>query len=107
MQQLILIVHVLVSVAIVALVLVQHGKGADVGATFGSGSANTMFGSVGHVSFLMKLTGLLAAIFFATSLGLSYLSSRNGKHVNTLSNGGIQQQLPTTPSPTIPQQPKL
>ena len=94
MQQLILIIHVLVSIAIVALVLVQHGKGADVGATFGSGSANTMFGSAGHISFLMKLTVFLAAIFFATSLSLSYLSSHGEKHVNTLSNGGVQQQLP-------------
>lgn len=99
MQQLILILHVLVAVSIVALVLVQHGKGADAGAAFGSGSANTMFGSAGHMPFLMKLTGFLAAIFFVTSLSLSYLSSRAEKHVKTLSNGGIhqQQQLPNAP----------
>lgn len=102
MQQLILIVHVLVAIGIVALVLVQHGKGADVGAAFGSGSANTVFGSAGHMSFLMKLTGFLAVIFFATSLGLSFLSSRTGKQVNTLSNGGIQQPLQQQQLPTAP-----
>ncbi|MCB1828222.1 MAG: preprotein translocase subunit SecG [Coxiellaceae bacterium] len=99
MQQLILIVHVLVAIAIVALVLVQHGKGADVGAAFGSGSANTMFGSQGHMPFLMKLTSVLAIIFFATSLSLSYMSSNGQKQAGTLSNGGIQQPLNT---PLIP-----
>jgi len=79
MQQILLIIHVLVSIAIVSLVLVQHGKGADIGASFGSGSANTMFGSRGHISFLMKLTTLLAAVFFVTSLSLSYLASHAQK----------------------------
>lgn len=76
MQQLILLLHVLIALALISLVLIQHGKGADVGATFGSGAANTMFGSVGPASFLMKLTGVLAAIFFATSIVLVYLSSK-------------------------------
>ncbi len=76
MQQLILVVHVLAAIAIVALVLVQHGKGADVGAAFGAGASNTMFGSQGSTSFLMKVTALCAAIFFATSLSLGYLNSR-------------------------------
>jgi preprotein translocase subunit SecG len=75
MQQIVLIIHVLVCIALVSLVLLQHGKGADVGATFGSGSSNTMFGSAGPASFMMKLTGLLAAIFFATSIGLGYIMS--------------------------------
>lgn len=103
MQQLILIIHVLVAIAIVALVLVQHGKGADVGAAFGSGSANTMFGSAGHMPFLMKLTSGLAVVFFITSMSLSYLASQQKKHESTLMNGGIQQQKTTVPStPIIP-----
>lgn len=75
MQALILIVHVLVAVSIIALVLLQHGKGADAGAAFGSGSSNTMFGSSGSLPFLIKLTAVLAAIFFATSVALSYMAS--------------------------------
>jgi len=99
MQQLILIVHVLVAVAIVALVLMQHGKGADVGAAFGSGSSNTMFGSAGSMSFLMKLTALLGAVFFATSLGLSYMASRQAKQPNTLTS--MQQNV--APRQALPQ----
>ena len=76
MQQLILILHVLVAIGLVALVLVQQGKGADVGAAFGAGASNTMFGSQGSTSFLVKITCLLAAIFFATSLTLGYMAAR-------------------------------
>ncbi len=93
MQQLILVIHILVAIAIVALVLVQQGKGADVGASFGSGSANTVFGSQGHMSFLMKLTSFLAIIFFATSMGLSYLSSSYEKKHDGLTSAHVQQPL--------------
>ncbi len=84
MQQLILIIHLLAAISIIALVLVQHGKGADVGAAFGSGSSNTMFGSTGATPFLVKLTAILAAVFFATSIGLTYLSGKDSKSENTL-----------------------
>ena len=92
MQTLILIIHVIVAISIVILVLLQHGKGADVGASFGGGGSQTMFGSAGSVSFFMKLTGILAAIFFATSLALSYLAS----HQQQVSSG--LQSLITVPS---------
>lgn len=75
MQVLVLIIHVLAALGVIVLVLLQHGKGADVGATFGAGSSQTMFGSAGSMSFFMKLTSVLAAIFFVTSLTLSYLAS--------------------------------
>jgi len=65
-------VHVLVAVALIGLVLIQHGKGADIGAAFGSGASNTLFGSQGTGGFLFKLTGGLAMTFFVTSLMLSY-----------------------------------
>jgi len=71
MYQLILIVHVLVASAVIGLVLIQHGKGADIGATFGSGASSTVFGSQGTGTFLFKLTGGLALTFFVTSLSLS------------------------------------
>ncbi len=75
MQFIIMLLHVLVCVSLIALVLVQHGKGADIGAAFGAGASNTVFGSSGASSFLMKLTGALAAIFFFTSLFLGYMDS--------------------------------
>ncbi|KTC64570.1 preprotein translocase subunit SecG (plasmid) [Legionella adelaidensis] len=75
MYQLVLMIHVLVAIAIIGLVLIQHGKGADIGAAFGSGASNTVFGSQGTGSFLFKLTGGLALAFFITSLSLSYMVS--------------------------------
>ena len=71
MYQLILVVHVLIAAVVIGLVLIQHGKGADIGATFGSGASNTVFGSQGTGGFLFKLTGGLALAFFVTSLLLS------------------------------------
>ena len=75
MYQLILMVHVLVALCLIGLVLIQHGKGADIGASFGSGASSTVFGSQGTGGFLFKLTGGLALTFFVTSLSLSYLVS--------------------------------
>lgn len=65
----------MIAVVLIGLVLIQHGKGADIGAAFGSGASNTLFGSQGTGGFLFKLTGGLALTFFATSLMLSYLMS--------------------------------
>jgi preprotein translocase subunit SecG len=67
-----LTLHVLVAAAIVILVLVQHGKGADMGAAFGSGSAGSLFGSSGAANFLSRSTAVCATLFFLTSLGLTY-----------------------------------
>ena len=75
MYQLVLIVHVIIAITVIALVLIQHGKGADIGASFGSGASNTVFGSQGSGGFLYKLTGGLALLFFVTSLSLSYMVS--------------------------------
>jgi preprotein translocase subunit SecG len=75
-QSIILIAHVLISVSIIGLVLLQKGKGADAGAAFGSGASGTVFGARGSSNFLSRSTGLLATAFFATSLSLAYLGSR-------------------------------
>lgn len=75
MQTFILIIHVLVGAAVIGLVLLQHGKGADMGAAFGSGSAGSLFGSSGSANFLSRSTAVLTAVFFVTSLGLTYLST--------------------------------
>jgi preprotein translocase subunit SecG len=77
MYQIILMVHVIIAVLIIGLVLIQHGKGADIGASFGSGASTTVFGSRGTGGFLFKLTGLLALAFFFTSLSLSAIVSRS------------------------------
>jgi len=79
MEILILIVHVLVGVGVIGLVLLQHGKGADMGAAFGSGSAGSLFGASGSANFLSRTTAILATIFFVTSLGLTYLGSKHSK----------------------------
>ncbi len=73
MYQLILMLHILVSVILIALVLIQHGKGADIGASFGSGASTTVFGSQGTGGFLFRATAGLAMVFFMTSLTLSYM----------------------------------
>lgn len=75
MYQLLLVIHVMIAIAIVGLVLIQQGKGAEIGAAFGSGASNTVFGSQGSGGFLFKLTGGLALAFFATSLTLGYIVS--------------------------------
>jgi preprotein translocase subunit SecG len=92
MQPLILVLHVLTCVGIIALVLIQQGKGADIGAAFGSGASSTVFGSPGASSFLFKLTAGLAAIFFACSIGLSYIAATNAKHSQGLIVPAPQQQ---------------
>jgi preprotein translocase subunit SecG len=68
-----LIIQILVALGIIGLVLIQHGKGADAGAAFGGGASGTVFGSKGSGSFLTRLTGILAAAFFANSLMLAWL----------------------------------
>jgi preprotein translocase subunit SecG len=74
MEQLVMAVHVLVAIAIIALVLLQQGKGAEMGASFGSGGSQTLFGSQGSGNFLSHSTAILVAVFFATSIGLSLLA---------------------------------
>lgn len=77
MQQILLIVQILICVALVAIVLLQQGRGADAGASFGGGSSGSLFGSRGPASFLSRLTAGLAALFFANSLALAYISSQS------------------------------
>jgi preprotein translocase subunit SecG len=72
------ILHVLVAVAVIGLVLMQHGKGADMGAAFGSGSSGSLFGATGSANFLSRTTAVLATAFFLTSMGLTYFSGQKG-----------------------------
>jgi len=70
------VVHIITAVVLVGLVLIQHGKGADMGAAFGTGSAGSLFGSSGSANFLSRSTKYAAAVFFVTSLSLTYLYSQ-------------------------------
>lgn len=96
MQQLILVIHVLAAVCLIVLVLLQHGKGADAGAAFGSGASQTMFGSAGSLPFLVKVTAILATIFFISSLTLGYMTAREAKNAKQfkLSSLITQQTVP-------------
>ncbi len=98
MYQLILIIHVVVAMAVIGLVLIQHGKGADIGAAFGSGASNTVFGSQGTGSFLFKLTGGLAITFFITSVLLSSIVARQ---YQTVGQQAVPQQT-SAPEAAIP-----
>jgi preprotein translocase subunit SecG len=79
-----LAVHVLVAAALVGFVLLQHGKGADMGAAFGSGSSGSLFGAAGSANFLSRTTAVLAAIFFATSLALAYLATEKPREAGSV-----------------------
>lgn len=76
MQTIVLVIHVLLALGLIGLVLIQRGKGAEVGAAFGSGASSTIFGSQGSASFLTRATAVIATLFFLTSLGLAYMSGQ-------------------------------
>ena len=94
MEMILLIVHVIVAAGIIGLVLIQHGKGADVGAAFGSGSAGSVFGSAGSANFMSRLTAVLALVFFLTSMGLTWLSTKRGVNQGVMSAPSATQKAP-------------
>lgn len=89
---LLLTVHILVALVIIGLVLMQHGKGADMGAAFGSGASGSLFGSSGSANFLSRMTGGLAAVFFITSLSLAYVASNKPKTTGSVMQDAVQSQ---------------
>lgn len=95
---LVLTIHILVAVAIIGLVLMQHGKGADMGAAFGSGASGSLFGATGSANFLSRATGILAAIFFVTSLTLAYIGSNKPKTTGSLMQEPLQSQSVSQPA---------
>lgn len=78
-------IHVILAVVLIVLVLLQHGKGADMGAAFGGGSAGSLFGASGSATFLSRTTGIVAAMFFATSMSLTYLSMNQTEDLGVMS----------------------
>lgn len=95
MQPIIFVIHVLSALTLIGLVLIQHGKGADMGAAFGSGASQTVFGSQGSTPFLTKLTALIAGIFFVSCLALGYLNAQAANEAQSITTS---LQLPTTES---------
>ncbi len=84
LQTTVLIIHTLIALAIIGLVLLQRGKGAEAGAAFGAGASGTVFGSRGSTSFFSRVTAILATAFFATSLTLAFLSSQRATGPDSL-----------------------
>ena len=93
----ILLVHVVAALGVIGLVLMQHGKGADMGAAFGSGASGSLFGATGSANFLSRTTAVLAAVFFVTSLSLAYLASNTPKTSGSVMQDTVQSQPASTP----------
>lgn len=100
MYQLILVIHVLAAVCLIALVLVQQGKGAAIGSAFGSGASQTVFGSRGTGSFLMKVTIGFMIVFFSTSIALNYMAVKMVKQENQVILPATTAPVPTSEIPT-------
>jgi preprotein translocase subunit SecG len=92
LKTLIIVVQLLSALGVIGLVLLQHGKGADMGAAFGSGASGSLFGATGSANFLSRSTAVLAAIFFVTTLALTYLGSYHAKP-----SAGLLGAIPAAP----------
>ncbi len=93
----ILLVNLLSALGVIGLVLVQHGKGADMGAGFGSGASGSLFGASGSANFLSRSTAVLAAVFFLTCLALAYIASNTPKTSGSVMQDAVQSAPVATP----------
>jgi preprotein translocase subunit SecG len=100
-QKVVLIVHTFIALGIIALVLLQRGKGADAGAAFGAGASGTVFGARGSSSFFSRATAVLATAFFASSLTLAYLSSQRSEAPESLLEDAPVVEAPVEEVPDI------
>ena len=97
METIVWVVHVIAAASVIGLVLLQHGKGADMGAAFGSGASGSLFGVSGSANLLSRATAIAVAVFFTTSMTLAYLASHGGKHSSVIQT---QQKTTQLPAPT-------
>jgi len=104
LHPILLSVHILIGLGVIGLVLIQHGKGADMGAAFGSGTSGSLFGASGSANFMSRTTGVLAAMFFMTSLALSYIASSKPRASGSVMDSAVTTQ-PAVPIPAAPQAP--
>lgn len=109
MHTFLVILQVLAAVALVGLILLQHGKGADAGAAFGSGASGTVFGSRGSANFLSRATAWLATVFFCTSLALAYLvhGQKEARSITeTVQPAAAEPAAPAVPAEPVAPAPK-
>jgi len=100
---LLVIVQMLAAVVMIGLVLVQHGKGADMGASFGSGASGSLFGATGSANFLSRSTAICATVFFVSTLGLAFLSNSVGSDRGADRGSILDKAAPA--APVVPQIP--
>ncbi|SHG55984.1 preprotein translocase subunit SecG [Massilia sp. CF038] len=98
LQNLVVVVQVISALIIIGLVLLQHGKGADMGAAFGSGASGSLFGATGSSNFMSKSTGVAAAVFFSSTLVLAHFATNRGAAVS----GGVMEKAPVTAPVVVP-----
>ena len=96
---LLIVLQVLSAIAIIILVLLQHGKGADMGAAFGGGASGSLFGATGSANFLSRSTAAVATVFFVATLGLAYVGTAVKRPA---SSGGVMESIPAAPANTAP-----
>jgi preprotein translocase subunit SecG len=102
LEGVLLLLHVGVAIAICGFVLLQHGKGADMGAAFGSGSSGSLFGASGSANFLSHTTAVLAAVFFITSIGLTWYATSNSSRGGVMERSILDKALPATKASDVP-----
>jgi len=104
MEKFVLVIHVLAALGVIGLVLLQHGKGADMGASFGSGASGSLFGVSGSSNFMSRATAVCVMVFFTTSLTLAYLSSHKSGTGSVIKANVTQTNLvpATKPVPAAP-----
>ncbi len=102
-QSMVLVLHVLVAITVIGFVLLQHGKGADMGAAFGGGSSGSLFGAAGSANFLSRTTAILATLFFATSIALTWFGSRGATPQGVMEQGVMERTVPPAAPTDVPQ----
>ena len=104
MENLVTVIHVLAAAGVIGLVLLQHGKGADMGAAFGSGASGSLFGVSGSSNFMSRATAICVAVFFTTSLTLAYMSSHRADRVSVVKSIAAEQaaQKPAAAPAALP-----
>jgi preprotein translocase subunit SecG len=102
MELVIVVLHVIAALVVIGLVLLQHGKGADMGAAFGGGASGSLFGATGSANFLSRTTAVLAAVFFVTSLGLTYFSASKSRDRGVMATHKTEPVSPATADKSVP-----
>jgi preprotein translocase subunit SecG len=102
MEKLVLVIHVIAALGVITLVLLQHGKGADMGASFGSGASGSLFGVSGSANFMSRATAGFVLVFFTTSLTLAYMSSHKEGSGSVVKAMAEKNALVNTTVPSVP-----